>query len=178
MAVRINYLVPECYVDTNILKTLFGLDRVNHQHSCSKVMKILRTKFAECFAIGIVDDDKKKTYDYNEFEELATSDHLTLMKHESKPHYLIFVYKAAEDFLLSCASELNINLEEYGLANDLEGLKAVTKDCESDKEPRIKRLVNALRGASEMSRLERTIRYLINNQYNVDANELIRLFNQ
>lgn len=179
MAKRINFLFPECYVDTNIMKTLFQLDGVNHQHSCSKVLGSMRSlRFKNKFAIGIVDDDKRKTYDYGDFRVLAKSDHLTLMKHNSRMHFLIFVSKAAEDLLLSCASELNIDMAIFDLPNDLEGLKTITKDYESDKEPRIKKLVNALRKASEMSRLQRTINYLLEKQYQTDEKELISLFTQ
>ena len=65
MAIRINYIFPECYVDTNIMKTLLYLDGVNHQYGCSKVMSGMSSgRFADGFAVGIVDDDKKKTYDY------------------------------------------------------------------------------------------------------------------
>lgn len=39
MAIRINYLFPECYVDTNILKTLFHLDGVNHQSKATPKWK-------------------------------------------------------------------------------------------------------------------------------------------
>lgn len=96
MANRLNHIFPECYVDTNILKTLLHLDGVNHQHGCSKVMSGMKTgRFAEGFAIGIIDDDKKKTYDYSDFRELCRSEHLVLMKHLTKHHYLIFVCKAA-----------------------------------------------------------------------------------
>lgn len=179
MVKRINFLFPECYVDTNILKPLFQLDGVNHQHSCSKVLSSMRSlKFKNEFAIGVVDDDKRKTYDYSDFRVLAKSDHLTLMKHNSRMHFLVFVSKAAEDLLLSCASELNIDMAIFNLPNDLEGLKSITKDCESDKEPRIKKLANALREASEMSRLQRTIKYLLDRQYRVDEAELIRLFDK
>ena len=98
------------------------------------------------------------------------------MKHRSRHHYLIFVCKAAEDFLLSCAEELKIDLSEYGLPSTLEGLKCVTKDSESDRDPRIKRLVNTVRTSSEMSRLERTVAYLQRKQYDVDTEELKLIF--
>lgn len=177
MADRANFIFPECYVDTNIMKTLLHLDGVNHKHGCSKVIAGMKTgRFADCFAVGIIDDDTKKTYDYSDFVELAHSDHLRLMKHKSKHHYLIFVCKAAETFLLSCADELKLDLSTFDLPSSLEGLKEVTKDCESDKEPRIKKLINALRTSSEMSRLERTINYLLSNQYTANIDELIALF--
>ena len=177
MTERANFIFPECYVDTSIMKTLLHLDGVNHKHGCSKVIAGMKTgRFADGFAVGIVDDDTKKTYDYSDFVELAHSDHLRLMKHKSKQHYLIFVCKAAENFLLSCADEIKLDLNSFDLPSSLEGLKEITKDCESDKEPRIKKLINALRTSSEMSRLERTINYLLSNQYTANIDELIALF--
>lgn len=178
MAIRLNHLFPECYVDTNILKTLLRLDGVNHQQGCSKVMSGMNSgRFSEGFAIGILDDDKKKTYSYGDFAEICKSERLTVMKHRSKPHYLIFVCKAAEDFLLSCAEELHLRLSDFGLPETLEGLKEVTKNCESDKEPRIRQLVNAVRTSSEMSRLFRVLNYLQEKQYDVTVDELIGVFN-
>ena len=166
MANRVNNIFPECYVDTNILKTLLHLDGVNHQHGCSKVMLGMKKgKFAEGFAIGVI-------------QELAKSEHLTLMKHKEKHHYLIFVCKAAEDFLLSCANELQLDLSEYDLPSTLEELKEVTKNTESDKDARIKRLINALRDSSEMSRLDRTVNYLQDKQFAVDIKELTAIFSQ
>lgn len=177
MAARVNHIFPECYVDTNIMKTLLHLDGVNHKHGCSQVMAGMKSgRFADGFAIGIIDDDKKKTYDYADYLELAKSNHLRLMKHRSSHHYLIFVCKAAEDFLLSCAEELKLDLSEYGLPATLEDLKVVTKDSESDCDPSIKRLVNAVRASSEMSRLERTVSYLQHKQYEADTEELKHLF--
>ncbi len=177
MAVRANYIFPECYVDTNILKTLLNVDGVNHQYGCSRVMAGMETgRFADGFAIGVVDDDKKKTYNFQEYEELCRSEHLVLLKHKSKHHYLLIVCKAAEDFLLSCAQELGLTLADFGLPNTLEGLKSVTKSNESDKEPRVKRLVNALRSSSEMARLERIISYLHDKQYAAIAEDLVAVF--
>lgn len=177
MAVRVNHIFPECFVDTNILKTLLHIDGVNHQYGCSRVMAGMETgRFADGFAIGIIDDDKKKTFNCRDFQELCRSEHLVLMKHKTKHHYLILVCKAAEDFLLACAQELGVNMAEYGLPDTLEGLKDVTKSNESDKEPRLKKLVNALRGTSEMARLEKTVSYLQEKQYDASVDELVTVF--
>lgn len=177
MAVRVNHIFPECFVDTNILKTLLQVDGVNHQYGCSRVMAGMDTgRFADGFAVGIIDDDKRKTYNCKEFEELCRSEHLVLLKHKSKHHYLIFVCKAAEDFLLACAQEQSLNMADYGLPDTLEGLKDVTKSNDSDKNPRIKKLVNALRNSSEMARLERTISYLHDRQYEATVEELVAVF--
>lgn len=67
-------------------------------------------------------------------------------------------------------------MSDYGLPDTLEGLKDVTKSNESDKEPRVKKLVNALRGASEMARLERTVSYLHEKQFAAKVEELVAVF--
>ncbi len=177
MGAHLNNIIPECYVDTNILKTLLCVKGVNHQYGCNQVMsKLSKGKFADSFAIGVIDDDKKKTYNCEDFQELCRSEHLVLMKHKSKHHYLFFVYKAAEDFLLACAHELGLNMADYNLPDSLKELKEVTKSNDSDQEPRIKSLVNALRTSSEMSRLSRSIVYLQEKKYDANIDELIELF--
>ena len=177
MAQKANYFFPECYVDTNIMKTLLHLDRVNHQHGCPNVMNGMKSdRFADGFAVGVIDDDKKKTFDYRDFELLCKSDHLKLLKHRTRHHYLIFVYKAAEDFLLSCASEIGVKLSDFSLPETMEELKDVTKDNQMADEPRIRRLVYTLRDASEMARLERILKYLNEKQYAVNIEEVIELF--
>lgn len=50
-------VLPECYVDTNMIEYLLDAG-VNHQHSCSKVVGQLNTAFSDRFAIGIIDKDK------------------------------------------------------------------------------------------------------------------------
>lgn len=50
-------VLPECYVDTNLIEYLLDAG-VNHQHSCSKVVGQLNTTFANSFAVGIIDKDK------------------------------------------------------------------------------------------------------------------------
>ena len=91
---------------------------------------------------------------------------------------MLCVCKAAEDFLLSCAKELQLDLSEYNLPSTLEELKEVTKNTESDKDTRIKHLINALRESSEMSRLDRTVNYLQDKQFAADIKELTVIFNQ
>lgn len=179
MAVRENDIFAECFVDTNIMKTLLRLDGVNHQYGCSSVISGMeRGRFADGFAVGIIDDDKKKPSGYEYYTVLACSDHLRLMKHPDKPHYLVFVCKAAEDLLLSCAEELHLDMGIFALPSSLEGLKDATKSNDSDRDPRIKKLVNAVRCSSEMSRLERIISYLRQEKYAAKYDVLRMLFNQ
>lgn len=177
MANRANHIFPECYVDTNIMKTILHVDGVNHHHSCTKIVSDMeKGRFADTFAIGIIDDDKKKPSGVLKFEKLEQIGHLTLMKHPKKHHYLIVVSKAAEDFMLACAEEAGLKMEDFDLPSSLEQLKEVTKDSESDCEPRVTRLIKAVRRLSEMERLERTLRYLQQYQYSTNLAELVSVF--
>ena len=177
MGNKANYIFPECFVDTNIMKTLLYLEGVNHRHGCNNVLKGMNEcKSAEKFAVGIIDDDKRKPTDFQKFKPLTESKYLKLLKHEDRLHFLIVVCKAAEDFLISCVNELQLNLSDYGFPETLEELKKVTKNCESDKNPQIKKLINAVRNSSEMSRLERTLKYLQENQCKVNIKVLQKVF--
>lgn len=174
---KANYIFPECFVDTNITKTLLYLDGVNHRHGCNNVLKGMKEcKSAEKFAVGIIDDDKKKPADFQKFRIITESEHLKLLKHEDRQHFLIVVCKAAEDFLIACVNELQLNMFDYGLPNTMEELKKITKNCDSDKNPQIKKLINAIRNSSEMSRLNRTITYLQEEQNNVSVDTLKLIF--
>ena len=51
---KILHIMPECFVDTNLIEYLLNAG-VNHQHCCSKVVGQLNTTFADKFAIGIID---------------------------------------------------------------------------------------------------------------------------
>ena len=54
---KLLYIMPECFVDTNLIEYLLN-SGVNHQHCCSKVVGQLNSTFADKFAIGIIDKDK------------------------------------------------------------------------------------------------------------------------
>lgn len=51
---RLLYIIPECYVDTNLISTLINA-AVNHQKCCTKVTETLNKTFSDNFAVGIID---------------------------------------------------------------------------------------------------------------------------
>ncbi len=61
-------VIPECYIDTNLIEFLLNA-KVNHQHSCNNVIKALNDKKDE-FAIGIIDNDKRKVAYINDCKEI------------------------------------------------------------------------------------------------------------
>lgn len=89
-------VLPECYVDTNLIEYLLDA-AVNHQHSCSKVVGQLNSTFADRFAIGIIDKDKVELGYIRECEDIAKTEHLTLMKHRTRPQYLITIAPTSVD---------------------------------------------------------------------------------
>lgn len=169
-------VVPECYVDTNIVCTLLDCKRVNHQHGCGRVKQTLK-KQKDRFAVGIVDNDKHSIYKEN-YKEIAHSDSLTLMKDDKELHYLLLIGKkgkAAEVFLFSCAKEKKINMSDFHLPEDLKELMKETKRVEASNDSRITKLVKSLMIGSEMERLKQVIEYLLKENYNADKETLTRL---
>ena len=94
------YIIPECYIDTCLVESLLETEGVNHQKGCNVVTGVMDSKYADKFAVGIIDDDKKKPSYVNEFYNLATTDFLVLLKHLTRPHYLIMVKPAMDGFIL------------------------------------------------------------------------------
>ena len=71
---RTDYIIPECYVDTNLVETLVCTYGCNHQKGCNQVAKVMQEKFADRFAVGIIDADKRKPGYLKEFNEIASSE--------------------------------------------------------------------------------------------------------
>lgn len=46
MIKRADFIIPECYVDTNLVETLVCPAGCNHQKGCNQVAKVMQEKFA------------------------------------------------------------------------------------------------------------------------------------
>lgn len=51
MIQRTDFIIPECYIDTNLVETLVCSGGCNHQKGCNQVAKVMQEKFADRFAI-------------------------------------------------------------------------------------------------------------------------------
>lgn len=164
--------MAECYIDTTFISSLLGTD-VNHKNNCAEVLKALskskKGKFADRFAIGIIDNDKRPTTESKYYVEFAKTKRLTFCKHPEDPHYLIKVgelHKAMETFLLENAKEANIDLAELNLPSDFDGFKKITKhQITSTKDERLLKLFKHLRKANEVRMLKKVLEYLTSEQY-------------
>ena len=170
-----NDIMPECYIDTTLVESLLYA-KVNHKHSCNEVAKEMKSgKYKDTFAVGIIDNDKRKLSYIDEFDEIGGTDNLTFLKHKVKHQYLIKVgkeHKAMETFIKENVSALGMKMEDFGLPSDLDSLIITTKDrISTQKDPRILKLCKALQQSPEVGKLKNVLDYLATNRYK--ANEEI-----
>lgn len=171
------HIVPECYVDTNLAEYLLDSHGVNHQKGCNAVAKkMMESNLKDQFSIGIIDNDKRQHSYVSEFAEIAHTQHVTLLKHKERPQYFVRISPAMDQFLLDCAAEQGINLQDYGLPTELEELTKVTKDVKAKNDTRFKELFKSLKESEEMKKLRSVLNYLNDKQYKCDTAELQKLF--
>lgn len=168
-------ILPECYVDTNVVNSLLTLPSntsANHCHSCNKVGDSMSRSLSDQFALGIIDNDKRQHSYMKEFQSLRRLEHIELLKHTKRAHYIIRVNPAMEVFLLDVAKAENVDLAEYGLPSELKALSRITKDLTAKDAGNVKRLVRRLSSNTEMQTMKAILVYLHTHRYNVNDDEL------
>ena len=173
------YIVPECFVDTNLVESLLTTDGVNHQKGCYAVANTMKGRVLnDTFAVGVIDFDTEKTQPtyVREFVEIAHTEHIVLMKHNSKPHYLVMIKPAMEQFILDCVEKQGVMMTDFGLSPGLDGLKRETKNVNSKYDIRFKNLFKALRQDSEIALLGNVLNYLKEKRYQSKNEDLTQFF--
>jgi len=169
--------IPECYFDTVLVKTILQIKGVlNHKKGCNDVIKVMKDgKLKDNFAVGIVDKDKTelgylKEFDKYEFENLNLYRHSNRSKH----HYIIQLNPPIEKWILRVAREANINIVDFGLPEDFESLKKLTKSELAAETQELKKLCKVLveSESATIKRFANWVKYLKEKNYNVDINEL------
>ena len=177
-------IVPECFIDTNLVETLLHLkqvdtDGVNHQKGCNTVVRVMTTSKAlkDSFALGIVDADKRPlSYVKNECNEIARSRHIVLLKHARCNHYFLQIIPAMDRLILDCAKDAGVDMEDYGLPSGLKAFTEASKQVQSKNDPRFKRLFRELYPVPEMTLLANLLHYLREYKYTADTASLKALF--
>lgn len=173
-------IIPECYIDTNLIETIVPTTRgYNHQKGAGTVTRLMQNKLSDKFAVGIVDRDKKQLKYVEEFDIKIDIGDLLLFKHKNqqKHHYLIFINPAMEKWIMKNADEAGISLQDYGLPDNLKELTKITKKVTSKKDNTFKKLFRELkiRNPKNVEILSNWIKYLKENPYNVDINEIRKM---
>jgi len=177
---KVNYaIIPECYADTNLVETITNsFNSFNHQKSCNEVSRTMQSpRLIDSFALGIIDKDKRAIKYLETFELIVQSDNLLLFKHPEKHHYIIQIDPAIERFILNSAEEIGIELKEFGLPENLDELRKITKRQTSRNNPSLRNLFNELKkqNASQIVTLSKWISYLKENTFHVNIDELINI---
>jgi len=172
--------MPECYADTLLIQTLVPT-RVgyNHQHSCFKVEGEMKSgRLKDQFAVGIIDKDKNTIGYLTEFDMVdEVEGSLILWRHKNKNrhHYIIQVRPALERWILRICEAEGINIDRFGLSNDLEGLREHTKTRTSIHDPKLLSLFREIEAKHEnisVSKLKKWVGLLKEQNYKVDINQL------
>lgn len=99
-----NDIMPECFIDTTLVSSLLDA-KVSHKHSCNEVAKEMeKGKYRDAFAVGIIDNDKRKLAYIEGFEEIGRTENLTFLKHKDKHQYVIKVGKDSKAMRTSQAA--------------------------------------------------------------------------
>lgn len=170
-----SYIIPECYVDTNLIESLVNAQGCNHQKGCNQVCKVMKEKFANRFAIGIIDADKRQPSYLTEFNLIGQIGHISVLGHRSRPHFIILISPAIDQFILDSAAELNIDLANFNLPADLHSFTRQTKNVLSNKDKRFRSLFAAIESATEISILKNLLTYFNTSQYSSTPEAIIHI---
>ena len=170
---KYNEIMPECFIDTTLVASLMEA-KVSHKHSCNEVAREMeKGKYKDAFAVGIIDNDKRKISYIESFDEIGRTDNLTFLKHRDKHHYIIKVgteHEAMETFIKANVDAIGMKMEDFNLPSDLAELIEQTKDSEStQKDPRILKLCKTMRQSPEVAKLQDVLEYLATYKYNADS---------
>lgn len=174
---KVNYsIIPECYADTNLIETITNsVNSYNHQKGCNMVSNAMQSpKLNDSFALGVIDKDKREIKYLEVFEKVAQSRDLYLFKHPEKHHYIIQISPAIEKFILKSAQEAGINLKTFGIPNEFEQLKKITKRETSRNDSSLSHLFLELKNknALQIVTLSKWISYLKEKNYDANMEEL------
>ena len=170
------FIIPECYIDTCLVESLLNTDGVNHQKGCNVVTGVMDDKYADDFAVGVIDFDKKRPSYLSNFHEIASSEHLILMKHNVRSHYMVLIRPAMDGFVLDCATEKGLDMADYGLPSELKAFTKVSKSIATKNDLRFKRLFHEIVDSVEIKLLKNLLNYFKKKGFLSENDELKRFF--
>ncbi len=160
-------------MDTNLVGYVIG-GYPKHKSSCNEVVKAVNG--ADGFAIGIIDDDKRRaTMDagFKEYELAEEVDgenrHVRLFIHDDGKRYLFTVKPAMDKFIFDAAKAQGVKLDEAGFPTSFDAFKKETKRIQAATDAKLRKLFERIAGYPELQRLKNTLKYLMLKQYDADV---------
>lgn len=111
----------------------------------SVVLPTIEKQFKNRFAIGLIDDDKRKPKAFDQYQTLIKEENNLQLRHKfQSQHFLIVLYPAVEDWLLENVRLTKIDFKNFKTRQDL---MRVTKNKDVAKDQTFKRFLNDLKQA-------------------------------
>lgn len=153
--------VPECHVDTALAYSLLAGRRtfIDHKHGIPEVGNALQRhadagRGPRC-VVGMVDKDKKfanikKLRRFTESYQARTGPdcRYCIYQDPAQPaQYLVVLEPACDTWLWEAAAAAGLALAEFGLPATLPGFIDAVKDDEAEHDPRLEKLLQAIKKA-------------------------------
>jgi hypothetical protein len=135
-------ILPECYADTLLIEMLLA-GRPNHQMGIGQVNQILTTKFKNRPAVGIVDNDKRKPADFEQFELIEEVHNIQKRKHKEHPHALLVIAPAFEDWVFENSTAVSVDPAKFGFS-DRKKFRNASKNQNVSNNQQMKQFLNTL----------------------------------
>ena len=174
-----NNIYPECNVDTNLVGFIIG-GHAKHKSSSNEVVKAVNN--TDEFAIGIIDDDKRRAtmdagfVEYKRADGVIANTHIKMFIHNDRKRFLFTVKPAMDKLIYDAASAMKIDLVEYDLGTSFDDFKKVTKRIQAETDPRLRKLFPDISDYPELQRFRNVLRYLMYKQYGADTNVVKSFF--
>ena len=165
------HIIPECFIDTRLTQFLLA-NRVNHQHSCNNVVKVMRNVFNDDFAVGIIDKDKHGVSYLQEFQLIGRTRHLSFYSHTRGKQFIITVAPAMDKFIMDCTVDTKHSLNEFSLPTTLKEFTRLTKSDKILSDSRVSQLLSAIQGHEEIAKLKCVLCYLLQTHYSASIDEI------
>jgi hypothetical protein len=141
-------IITEGYADKLLIKTLvraLGIGPVTRRNGCNAVVRHMETTLKDCFAFGVIDNDRVAVSALSQFKCILNSAHLKFHRHKHRPHYLLLLSQDVEDWIIAACQELSIAPSTYRLPDTQKELKHKTRHQTAEEDENLRSLFNQLR---------------------------------
>lgn len=135
-------ILPECYADT-LLVEMLGFEP-NHKLGIGEVKNALAKIFKNSWAVGIVDNDKKKPTDFVEYNLVAEKDGIKRCEKANSKHTLLVISPAFEDWVFENANAVNVDPKNYGFQSR-KHFRDNCKKVNANENRQLKQFLNTLK---------------------------------
>lgn len=119
-----------------------GFEVPNHQFGIESVLKELRENFKNRVAVGIIDDDKLKPKDLDDFETVQENHGIKRLT--KGKHSVLIICPVLEDWVFQNAVAKNVDPAKYGFQTRKDFQKACKRINVADNQ-QVKQFLNTLK---------------------------------